>query len=292
MDAERMDWERFFLPAARREGFYWTADADVSGSSIWDKLASEDPVHAAISTSGESHEREKSQSQITLLKNEVVGGVALDVGCGYGRLAKYLLPHQRLDGYIGLDGSLTMLSEFAARNEQRMEERRTPLALVLSPIDDIPLRDESVQYVFLCGVLLHNPKHVNRCVIQEAYRVLVPGGKLLVVGPDFHNQRTMSGLLSDMVLVYLRLTGQPDRNGPTRPYSIAELSRLFAPFSRTSYQPRGFHLLSKGLPGLPPFLNRRYRRFLSGPFNWLAELLTPAIVKERMCDWWWIRAVK
>src|SRR4029077_11062244 len=99
-------------------------------------------------------------------------GIVLDVGCGYGRIAKYLLPLRSLPGYVGLDGSPTMLGTFSERYSRRPEEQRTPLLLIRSPIDDLPLTDGSVQSVVISAVLLHNPKRVSAGAIDEAHRVL------------------------------------------------------------------------------------------------------------------------
>ncbi len=66
-------------------------------------MASENHFQA-ITAANETRESEKSLPQINLIKNEINNNcVLLDIGCGYGRLAKYLLKEIRLEGYVGLD---------------------------------------------------------------------------------------------------------------------------------------------------------------------------------------------
>ena len=62
----------------------------------WSAEAAADPIHAAIAATGTEAERAKSASDIEFLLDRAVDGIVLDLGCGYGRVAKYLLPRTRL----------------------------------------------------------------------------------------------------------------------------------------------------------------------------------------------------
>src|SRR3989338_8561248 len=113
-------------------------------NTSWDKLADQDPIHAALAAVDEEHEKRKSEHDISLLKKELRDGIILDLGCGYGRTAKYLLPEKTFSKYIGIDSSGRMLSLFQARYDQREQEQKTPLLLIRSSMEKIPLNDESV----------------------------------------------------------------------------------------------------------------------------------------------------
>src|ERR1700737_3307911 len=128
----------------------------------WSADAAVDPIHAALATTGVDAERAKSPPGIEFLLDHAMDGVLLDLGCGYGRLAKYLLPLRAFDCYVGIDGSMTMLQLFRERYHSSELERNTPLLLMHGSIDDVKLADASVDTVVIAAVLLHNPKQVTR----------------------------------------------------------------------------------------------------------------------------------
>jgi SAM-dependent methyltransferase len=48
-------------------------------------------------------------------------------------------------------------------------------------MNDMPIASDSLDYVFACEVLHHNDSDGLRRTFEEAYRVLKPGGRMLVV---------------------------------------------------------------------------------------------------------------
>jgi len=279
-------------PGLEDRGAYLADRGASADTAIWDELAAADHVHAAISVSDEADEREKTEPLVDVLLAEAIDGVVLDVGCGYGRIAKYLLPRRTFPGYVGVDGSETMLRLFRERYERSSTERTTPLVLIHSPADLLPIDDASIGNVVIAGVLLHNPKSVNTRLIAESHRVLVPGGKLFVLGRDLINSRTLGGLQSQLYLRVLRARGEGERNGPSHPYSIDEINRLFAAFSRVAVRAMEFRLLPKSVIGLPGGANDWYRRLVYEPSQTAVRTIVPEPVRRRSPDHWQVVATK
>ena len=70
---------------------------------------------------------------------------------------------------------------------------------VLGSMYDLPLASESLDYVFCCEVLHHNDDRTLRRTFAEAYRVLRPGGKLLVVNETLKTLSDPGGVHIDHV---------------------------------------------------------------------------------------------
>ena len=174
--------------------------------------------------------RKKSLPQIQELKETSLAGVFLDLGCGYGRIAQYLLPQRTFLRYIGLDSSLEMLKIFRNRYKDNLVEQTTPLSLVLSDIDTLPLEDNSVDTVVVAAVFLHNHKSITKKSIVEVSRVLKPGGKLFVYS-SFPNKFSLMGLQGIIYQFGLDFFGHSHKNGPVRYYGKKEIRLMLQDFS-------------------------------------------------------------
>ncbi len=65
---------------------------------------------------------------------------------------------------------------------------------VLGTMDDIPLASSSLDYVYCCEVLHHNDLAGLRRTFEEIFRVLRPGGRLLMVNETLKTLRDPSGV--------------------------------------------------------------------------------------------------
>lgn len=129
----------------------------------------------------------------------------LDVGCGTGANLQLLL--SRYGRPIGLD---------FAHEAVRLASTRASRVPVQGSADDIPFADASFDLVTAFGVMCQLGVRSDREVLDECYRVLRPGGRLLIRVPAFE-----------------LLRAQHDRLGETR-------HRYTAPEVRTVMADSGF----------------------------------------------------
>lgn len=248
---------------------------EIAERTVWDNLAVKNPHFAVISAKDEVEAESKSIAQIADMQQFLEAGqVVLDIGCGYGRVAQYLLPELKLGGYVGVDSSYEMLSLFRNRHEHREEEQRTPVLYVNAEIHTLPLKDASVDAILVCAVFLHNHKEVVEAAMREIERVLKPGGTMLVYS-SFPRGASLMGLQGYAYQGLLNLMGRRLKNGPVRYYRSREIKQLFNEFDSIELRPVGFAALPKTFIGLPQPFEALYRKGVANPLNGVLARLTP-----------------
>ena len=99
----------------------------------------------------------------------------LDIACGTGRTLKQLAAaHPRLR-YHGVD-----LSPYYIRAARQLLRDIEDLSLVVENAEDLPYKDEYFDVVTSVYLFHELPKNARRRVLAEAYRVLRPGGLLVL----------------------------------------------------------------------------------------------------------------
>ena len=279
-DAGAMELRDLLRPSEVTEKAEITVSHKLAHTTVWDKLALENPTHAVISAADEAAAAQKSIEQNEHIKSYVTDNtVLLDYGCGYGRVAKYLLPSNQLAGYIGLDSAYEMLQLFKQRYDQEESEQRTPLLLINSDINDVPIANQTIDVVVVSAVFLHNHKSIVAQSISELTRVVKPGGTVLVYS-SFPRLVTMMGMQGALYQMLLNLLGQPYKNGPVRYYTAKEIVRLFSEFAQVDLVPVGFSVLPKTIIFLPWPLEVVWRVGIANPINRLLEKITPTSLKR------------
>lgn len=158
--------------------------------------------------------------------------IAVDLGCGGGHLAAALAPH--VARVIGVDASPEMLAVAAARTVDAPN-----VELREGPLEALPVADGAVDLA-LCVLVLHRVADPGR-VLDEAARVLVPGGRLLLADmlphADEEYRRTMGhvwlgfdpshvrGLLVASGLEVERVVSLPPVSGARGPGLIVATAR-------------------------------------------------------------------
>ena len=120
-------------------------------------------------------------------------GVVADLGAGEGTLAQMLA--RQADRVIAVDLSPKMVEfgrELARRHDLQNLEYR------VGDIEGPPLEDESIDLAFLSQALHHagNPQQA----LEQSFRVLKPGGKLVVLDLLQHNFEEARELYADVWL--------------------------------------------------------------------------------------------
>lgn len=136
------------------------------------------------------------------------GNHLLELGCGPGRALEAMLRVAPSVRVTGIDWSELMLAQASSRNRTALEAGH--LALIRGDFSNLPLTDESVDFVLAVNVVyfMHNPE-----AAREAHRVLRPGGRIVLyathgsvmkhwsfAGPDTHrlfDEQELTVLLAD-----------------------------------------------------------------------------------------------
>jgi ubiquinone/menaquinone biosynthesis C-methylase UbiE len=94
----------------------------------------------------------------------------LEIGCGTGLLLSRIAGKAEIK--VGCDLSGALLRQNKARN----------LDLVQADAENLPFKDMNFEAVYSVNLLEHVPN--PRMVVQEALRVLKPGGRLVLITPN------------------------------------------------------------------------------------------------------------
>jgi demethylmenaquinone methyltransferase/2-methoxy-6-polyprenyl-1,4-benzoquinol methylase len=150
------------------------------------------------------------------------GDRVLDVGCGTGFATEGLL--ERTDRVHGLDQSVHQLEQAWAKLG-----KHAPVAFALGDAERLPYRDGAFDVVWSSGSIEYWPDPV--ATLAELRRVAVPGGAVLVVGPDAP-KNTLFRRVADAVMLF---------------YDEAEADRMFREAGFESIE----HRVMQAKPGSP-----------------------------------------
>ena len=168
----------------------------------WETLGKEDPYWAVLSDpqkkGGKWSEEEFFATGYEEIENLFVRTsqlglepsrcVALDYGCGVGRLSRAL--SGSFENVIGVDVSQAMLAEAQSVNQgydniQFFQNDGKSLNNI---------QDGIVDFIYCNLVLQHSPRTVQASIIKEFCRVLRPKGVLVFQTASTQNRKTIGGL--------------------------------------------------------------------------------------------------
>lgn len=108
----------------------------------------------------------------SVLKNQIGVGKILDVGCGTGGLTKYL---EKYGEVVGVDSSKTAIKLTKSRGVKVVE----------GEVELLPFSDNEFDLVCIFDVLYHERVGFVDRALRELYRVVKPGGYLLITDSAF-----------------------------------------------------------------------------------------------------------
>jgi ubiquinone/menaquinone biosynthesis C-methylase UbiE len=106
------------------------------------------------------------------------GDCVLEVGCATGSLS---LAAKRQAGPSGRVFGIDIIPGMIEASRKKAEQAKLDVTFQLGNIEDIPFPDEYFDVVMCSFMIFHMSEEVRRTGIAEIYRVLKPGGRLLVL---------------------------------------------------------------------------------------------------------------
>jgi SAM-dependent methyltransferase len=151
--------------------------------AIWNGVSvTEDDAKMAVSGYvDEELYKSTGEGTLSMLKNFVgisADDVVLEIGAGVGRVGAALAPVCK--EWIGTDVSENMLAHI----RRRLAAFPNVRTVALSGFDLAPIPSESVDVVYCTVVFMHLEEWERYNYIKEGFRVLKPGGRMLVDNVD------------------------------------------------------------------------------------------------------------
>jgi len=133
--------------------------------------------------------RDEAIAMLDLSPDDMV----LDVGCGTGFATEGLLEH--VDTVYGLDQSPHQLSKAFEKFGKFGDVRYH-----LGDAERLPFKDDTFDAVWSSGSIEYWPNPVD--ALAECRRLTKPGGKVLIVGPDYPNSTVFQKMADAIMLFY------------------------------------------------------------------------------------------
>lgn len=172
----------------------------------WETLGRHDPYWAVLTDPAKKNGRWEKDAFYALGEQEIAqvfeqlkaleitphNGIALDFGCGVGRLSRALAAH--FQKVIGVDISRAMLAEATAQHAAFPN-----IEFVHNTAPDLTfIPDEQVDFIYTNIVLQHIPPSLQTTYIAEFCRILAPGGLAVFQTPSSHDLTSLRGWIHQL----------------------------------------------------------------------------------------------
>lgn len=183
-----------------------------SHRDFWERSAAADSANAVAY--GVDDFWKSGENELAMLRPYLSDdAVALEIGCGIGRIMYHVAPHCR--EMHGVDISREMLRQ-ARQNLAHLPNVRVHLGNGYA----LPVDSESFDLAYSCRVFQHIPKNIVLNYLKETYRAMRPGAKFVLQIPN---------ILIDEHMLALNHFSSPEffRNPyPMYFYTPAEIERI------------------------------------------------------------------
>lgn len=158
------------------ENGIFVAKSDYSGDTAiskdaWKKL--NDFSVETLTKQRELFDRDKLEDHLVYIKdsyNFTPEKVYLEIGCGPAHIGEYMMKNHKCT-FIGIDFDYNIL---VTLKEYLEKKGYSNFVLIYADINDMPIKDNSVDYIYGAGVIEHFPD--TKHIILESFRILKNNG--------------------------------------------------------------------------------------------------------------------
>eukprot|EP01022_Parablepharisma_sp_SALTPOND_P017621 TRINITY_DN28499_c0_g1_i1.p6 TRINITY_DN28499_c0_g1~~TRINITY_DN28499_c0_g1_i1.p6 ORF type:complete len:318 (+),score=20.29 TRINITY_DN28499_c0_g1_i1:3780-4733(+) len=174
--------------------FYWLETDNGTGKIIKENkqihklqlqiLSSADTIHEWLNRS-KTYWRKKTLEKFECFLGQEIYGEVMEIGAGTAWCSSILSKKENISKVFTVEFDLFSIKELMPKVFDALEADVGKIQLVLGSFNDIRLQDNSLDFIFSMGAL-HHSQNLFR-TYSELYRVLKPGGFVLISEPCYSN---------------------------------------------------------------------------------------------------------
>ncbi len=151
------------------------------------------------------------------------GEAVLDVGCGTGGVT---LPARQRVGAAGKAAGIDPAAEMIAVAQHKAQRKGLEIDFRVGVIEALPYPDASFDAVTSSLMMHHLPQHLQVKGLAEIYRVLKPGGRLLIADMASPKSSTSQRVLTSLALHHGLKLGVEDLQDILKGAGFGEIVQL------------------------------------------------------------------
>ncbi|WP_111747409.1 glycine/sarcosine N-methyltransferase [Salinisphaera orenii] len=202
--AEPLPVEEYSDAVKTAQAYYNSDDAENFYSSLW---GGED-IHIGLYQSNDEPVIDASHRTVEHMAEQIGpslrGAEVLDIGGGYGGSARYIAREYQAK-VVSLN--LSEVQNRRGRRQNLEQGLADQVRIVDGDFENIPYRDNSFDVVWSQDAMLHSGNRVR--VLEEARRVLKPGGTLIFTDPMADDECPKGVLAPILARIQLDTMGSP-----------------------------------------------------------------------------------